>query len=87
MAGAELAALTPRECEVLALVRRPHNTDRHRADAWEGTIKTHIGHIFAKLNLRDRAAAVIVAFNHGLVQPVPARRRETRGRRRPPRTP
>jgi DNA-binding NarL/FixJ family response regulator len=35
----------------------------------EGTIKTHVGHIFAKLDLRDRAAAVVFAFDHGLVQP------------------
>ena len=35
----------------------------------EGTVKTHVGHIFAKLNLRDRAAAVVFAFDHGLVQP------------------
>ena len=35
----------------------------------EGTVKTHVGHIFAKLDLRDRAAAVVFAFDHGLVQP------------------
>ena len=35
----------------------------------EGTIKTHVGHIFAKLELRDRAAAVVFAFDQGLVQP------------------
>jgi hypothetical protein len=30
-----------------------------------GTIKTHVGHIFAKLDLRDRSAAVVFAFDHG----------------------
>jgi DNA-binding NarL/FixJ family response regulator len=32
-------------------------------------VKTHVGHIFTKLGLRDRAAAVIFAFDHGLVAP------------------
>ena len=35
----------------------------------EGTVKTHIGHLFTKLGLRDRAAAVVFAFDHGLVVP------------------
>lgn len=35
----------------------------------EGTVKTHVGHIFTKLGLRDRPAAVVFAFDHGLVQP------------------
>lgn len=73
VAGVELAALTPREREVLALVGAGlNNTEIATAlTLGEGTIKTHIGHIFAKLDLRDRAAAVIFAFNHGLVQPGP----------------
>jgi DNA-binding NarL/FixJ family response regulator len=33
----------------------------------EGTIKTHVNHLFAKLHLRDRAAAVVFAFDHDLV--------------------
>ena len=40
----------------------------------EGTIKTHVGHVFAKLRIRDRAAAVVFAFDHGLVTPAPPRR-------------
>jgi DNA-binding NarL/FixJ family response regulator len=32
-------------------------------------VKSHIGRIFAKLGLRDRAAAIVYAFDHGLVQP------------------
>jgi DNA-binding NarL/FixJ family response regulator len=39
----------------------------------EGTVKTHVGHIFAKLQLRDRAAAIVFAFDHGLVAPSPGR--------------
>ena len=35
----------------------------------EGTVTTHVGHIFTKLHLRDRAAAVIFAFDHGMVRP------------------
>jgi DNA-binding NarL/FixJ family response regulator len=33
----------------------------------EVTVKSHIGHIFAKLGLRDRAAAIVFAFDHGIV--------------------
>ena len=32
----------------------------------EGTVKTHVNHVFAKLGLRDRAAAVIFALDHNL---------------------
>jgi len=35
----------------------------------EGTVKTHVERIFSKLGLRDRAAAVVFAFDHGLVRP------------------
>jgi DNA-binding NarL/FixJ family response regulator len=35
----------------------------------EGTVKTHVGRIFDKLNLRDRAAAIVFAFDLGLVPP------------------
>ncbi|HEV8276981.1 MAG TPA: LuxR C-terminal-related transcriptional regulator, partial [Streptosporangiaceae bacterium] len=35
----------------------------------EGTVKTHINHVFTKLQLRDRAAAVVFAFDHDLVTP------------------
>jgi DNA-binding NarL/FixJ family response regulator len=34
----------------------------------EGTVKTHINHLFTKLRLRDRAAAVVFAYDHGLVR-------------------
>lgn len=69
--GVELEVLTPREREVLALVGAGlTNTEiAERLVLGEGTVKTHVGHVFAKLGLRDRAAAVVVAFDHGLVRP------------------
>lgn len=70
-AGTELDVLTPREREVLALLGAGlSNTEiAERLVLGEGTVKTHVGHVFAKLGLRDRAAAVVVAFDHGLVRP------------------
>ena len=35
----------------------------------EATVKTHVGAIFTKLGVRDRAAAIVFAFDHGLVDP------------------
>ena len=69
--GAEVEVLTPREREVLALIGAGlTNTDiAAELTLGEGTVKTHVGHIFNKLDLRDRAAAVVFAFDHGLVQP------------------
>jgi DNA-binding NarL/FixJ family response regulator len=69
--GPEADVLTPREREVLALIGQGLSNTEIAATLvlGEGTIKTHVGHIFAKLDLRDRAAAVVFAFDHGLVQP------------------
>jgi DNA-binding NarL/FixJ family response regulator len=66
-----LDLLTAREREVLALIGRGASNAEIAAALvlGQGTIKTHIGHIFAKLQLRDRAAAVVFAFDHGLVRP------------------
>jgi DNA-binding NarL/FixJ family response regulator len=61
--------LTARELEVLRLMARGAS-NREIADALfvsEVTVKSHIGHIFTKLHLRDRAAAIVFAFDHGLV--------------------
>ncbi|GAA3511295.1 response regulator transcription factor [Aeromicrobium panaciterrae] len=68
-----LDVLTPREREVLELIGNGlSNTEiAERLTLGEGTIKTHIGHVFAKLQLRDRSAAVVFAFDHGLVRPGP----------------
>ena len=69
--GAAVEVLTPRERDVLALIGEGlSNTEiADMLTLGEGTIKTHVGHIFAKLQLRDRAAAVVFAFDHGLVKP------------------
>jgi DNA-binding NarL/FixJ family response regulator len=76
--GPDTAAdvLTARERQVLALIGQGL-TNNEIAAAFvlgEGTIKTHVSHIFAKLQLRDRAAAIVFAFDHGLVAPSPRRK-------------
>jgi len=66
---ADLDALTGREREVLALIGRGKTNGEIAAELFvsEGTVKTHINHVFTKLQLRDRAAAVVFAFDHDLV--------------------
>ena len=63
--------LTPREVEVLRLVARG-TSNRDAAAALfvsEATVKTHLLHIYAKLGVNDRAAAVALAVERGLVRP------------------
>lgn len=69
--AAELGLLTPREREVLVLIGSGLSNSEIAAHLvlGAGTVKTHVGHVFAKLGLRDRAAAVVFAFDHGLVSP------------------
>jgi DNA-binding NarL/FixJ family response regulator len=76
---AELQVLTRREKEVLVLIA--HGFSNSEISDYlvvgEGTTKTHVGRIFAKLGLRDRAQAVAVAYKSGLLRPddpIPARR-------------
>jgi DNA-binding NarL/FixJ family response regulator len=66
-----LAALTPRELDVLRLMARGHpNQDiARRLGVGDATVKTHVGSILSKLHLRDRAAAIVFAFDHGVVEP------------------
>jgi DNA-binding NarL/FixJ family response regulator len=67
----DLAALTPREREVLTLLGRGmSNTELAQTlTLSEATVKTHVARIFAKLALRDRAQAVVLAYETGLVAP------------------
>jgi len=67
----DLAVLTPRELEVLTLLGRGlSNTELAQAlTLSEATVKTHVARIFAKLALRDRAQAVVLAYETGLVTP------------------
>jgi len=62
--------LTQRELEVLRLVGRGLSNDEiaERLVIGEGTVKTHIGRIFEKLGVRDRPAAIVFAFDHGVVR-------------------
>jgi DNA-binding NarL/FixJ family response regulator len=69
--SAAVHSLTSREREVLALIGRGRTNSEIAAElvVGEGTVKTHINHLFTKLRLRDRAAAVVFAFDHDLVMP------------------
>lgn len=65
-----LDALTSREREVLALIGRGRSNAEIATDlgVGEGTVKTHVNHLFTKLDLRDRAAAIVLAYDHDLVR-------------------
>jgi DNA-binding NarL/FixJ family response regulator len=63
--------LTPREAEVLGLIAagltNAEIADRLVVSA--ATVKSHVNHIFAKAGVRDRAQAVVYAYEHGLAEP------------------
>ncbi len=63
--------LSGREAEVLVAMARGRTNAEIAGDLFisELTVKSHIGRIFTKLDLRDRAAAIVWAYDHGLVRP------------------
>jgi DNA-binding NarL/FixJ family response regulator len=63
--------LTARERDVLTLIGKGKSNSEIAAELYISmvTVKSHIGHIFTKLNLRDRPAAIVYAFDHGIVAP------------------
>lgn len=65
-----LDRLTPRETDVLRLVGSGLANAEIAATLFlsEATVKTHLAHVFTKLDLRDRAQAVVVAYESGLVR-------------------
>jgi DNA-binding NarL/FixJ family response regulator len=67
----DLSALTPRELQVLESLARGHSNAElaARFRLSEATVKTHVARILAKLRLRDRAQAVIAAYETDLVTP------------------
>ena len=66
-----LDQLTEREHDVLRLMARGATNAEIGATLHvaEATVKTHVGSIFAKLGVRDRAAAIVFAYDHGVVKP------------------
>ena len=67
----DLDHLTGREREVLTLIARGRSNKRIALELGisEKTVKTHVGHVLAKLGVTDRTQAAVLAVRHGLVEP------------------
>lgn len=69
--AAAVQTLTPREREVFTLIAQGLSNPEIAAQLYlsEATVKTHVGHILAKLGARDRVQAVVIAYETGIVTP------------------
>lgn len=67
--GQRAQELTEREHDVLVLMARGATNPEIAARLFvsEATVKTHVGKVFMKLGARDRAAAIVFAYDHGIV--------------------
>src|SRR5271154_3608542 len=68
---ARLAELTPRELDVLALLAQGRSNSEIATElvVEQSTVKTHVGRILMKLDLRDRVQAVVLAYESGFITP------------------